>query len=52
MDDDADCVEHVFELTEVVIGRGADLVDTCTRCGAVSVEPSQATDRARPPLGG
>lgn len=52
MDDDADCTEHVFELTEVIVGRGAEMVDTCTRCGAVSYEPSQATDRTRPALDG
>lgn len=51
-DDDADCVEHVWELTDVVIGRrGADQASVCLRCGAPRYEPGQAALRdTRPPL--
>ncbi|GAB2762497.1 hypothetical protein [Nocardioides pakistanensis] len=49
MDDDADCVEHVWGLAELHLTlRGAEMVSTCERCGAVSYEPSQAA--RRPPL--
>lgn len=51
-DDDADCVEHVWGLGEVVVtATGAEKVSTCARCPAVSYEPSQAAVRARPALG-
>lgn len=52
-DDDADCVEHVWGLVEVMLtSRGAEMASTCDRCGAVSYEPSQAAARVRPALGG
>lgn len=50
-DDDADCVEHVWELRELGLRRRRmDVTSVCARCGAVRYEPAQATDRARPPL--
>jgi hypothetical protein len=51
-DDDADCVEHVWVLTEVNLSAGgADQVHTCGRCGTPRYQPGQAAlvDR-RPPL--
>ena len=48
-DDDADCAEHVWGLAEAHLTlRGADMVSTCERCGAVRYEPTQAA--RRPPL--
>lgn len=46
MDDDADCVEHVWDLAEVDLSLdGAEMASRCVRCGAVSYEPSQAGNR-------
>jgi len=53
MDDDADCVEHVWTLDEAHLTlRGADVVSVCQRpgCGAVRYEPGQTG--GRPPLQG
>lgn len=54
MDDDSDCVEHVWELQELrPSSKGMDRVSQCTRCPAVSVTPGQAALRdRRPPLDG
>jgi hypothetical protein len=52
VDDDADCVEHVWELAEVNLSAaGADRASICSRCGTPRYEPGQAAlvDR-RPPL--
>lgn len=39
VDDDADCVEHVWELGELNLTLdGADQGLVCTRCGAVTLE--------------
>jgi uncharacterized protein YcbX len=50
-DDDADCVEHVYDLDEIHLGgAGADVVKSCTRCGAptyVADRPGQEAARAR-----
>lgn len=52
LDDDADCVEHVWGLAELVLSlKGAETVSTCVRCGAVSYAPSDAAnDPNRPRL--
>ena len=35
-DDDSDCIEHVWVLSEVVCTfRGTEEVHTCRRCGAL-----------------
>jgi len=39
-----DC-EHVWALTEVVLGTGADLVEQCSACGATAFTPSQQDQR-------
>lgn len=54
MDDDADCVEHVFVLVELrPSSRGMDRVEVCERCDAPAVTPAQAALRdRRPPLDG
>ena len=51
MDDDADCVEHVFELVELhlTVG-GTQETRVCTRCGAPAVVTDQEARAARPPL--
>lgn len=50
-DDDADCVEHVWELTEIGLHRRAlDMGFECGRCGTPRYEPGQAARAARPPL--
>lgn len=39
MDDDADCVEHVWGLAEVSLGVGTGaLTKRCLRCAAVAYE--------------
>lgn len=49
MDDDADCVEHDWQLEELHLTLdGAAMGLRCARCGAISYEPSQSGDR--PPL--
>lgn len=52
MDDDADCVEHVWVLGELrPTMRGMERGEECARCGAVLFRPAQATLRdTRPPL--
>ncbi|MCL8026322.1 hypothetical protein [Nocardioides bruguierae] len=52
LDDDADCVEHVWELSELrPTLRGMERVKVCGRCDAVAVQPGQAALRdTRPPL--
>lgn len=53
MDDDTDCVEHVWGLEELNLTLdGAEMVSVCVRCGAPSYQPN-VTDREgdrRPPL--
>ena len=50
-DDDADCVEHVWQLTEVTLSMpGASMTSTCVRCGAERVEPAQGIPGRRPPV--
>lgn len=50
LDDDADCPLHVWELAEVDFsGRGAQMVQTCAVCGAVSYDRSAADDPHRLP---
>ena len=39
LDDDQDCVEHVFALGEVHVTGQGDAALTCQRCGALAVEP-------------
>lgn len=42
-DDDASCVEHVWELQQVIADEtGARLVHECVRCGAVEYEASRS----------
>jgi hypothetical protein len=36
-DDDADCVEHVWQLQGVVLGGGVHTDYVCVRCGALLV---------------
>ncbi|WP_435744923.1 hypothetical protein [Nocardioides sp. SYSU DS0663] len=51
-DNDADCVEHVWVLTEIGMnGRALDTTSECGRCGTPRYEPGQAARDARPPLG-
>lgn len=52
MDDDADCVEHVWGPDELHLTlKGAEVVSTCDRCGALRYEPSaSAADPYRQPL--
>lgn len=51
-DDDLDCVEHVWGLTEAILtSRGAEKVKSCDRCEAIAYEPGQAAELdRRPPL--
>lgn len=37
MDDDTDCVEHVWRLTAAFLGDGATATYECARCRAVTV---------------
>jgi hypothetical protein len=37
MDDDADCLEHIWQLRSVVLDRAAEVEYSCTRCGAMTV---------------
>lgn len=49
MDDDADCVEHVWVLAEIGETRGRlDMGSVCQRCGTLSYEAADSTPR--PPL--
>jgi len=49
MDDDTDCAEHDWVLEEAhLTSKGTDRASACTRCGAVSYQPTQAA--RRPPL--
>lgn len=52
LDDDTDCVEHDWVLTEAnLTSKGADAAEVCGRCGAVRYRPGQAAVRdTRPPL--
>lgn len=48
LDDDAECVDHVWQLEELHLTLdGAAMASTCARCGAVSYEPSGSTDRPK-----
>ena len=48
-DDDADCVEHVWELRQLHLTLDhAGQAYECSRCGAVRYDDAQ--DAARPPL--
>lgn len=50
-DDDATCVEHVWELDEVNLSlRGAETAWRCTRCQAVSYSAPASSDPTRPKL--
>ena len=47
MDDDADCVEHVWAIAGIRLSLGEAATDQrCTRCGAVAYDSDQ-TDRER-----
>lgn len=42
-DDDTDCVEHLWGLSELVLTmNGAEMISTCLRCEAISYEGSRA----------
>jgi hypothetical protein len=52
-DDDEDCVEHVWSLSELAVNPETmrfDRVQRCGRCGAASYAGAQATDPSRPRL--
>lgn len=51
-DDDADCLEHVWQLTHLhlSLARGAEQGKVCTRCGAVTYEPDRLRTGPRPSL--
>jgi hypothetical protein len=53
LDDDADCVEHVWVLTELhlSIRHGGDMAERCERCDAIRyAQDPVRTDPRRPPL--
>ncbi|MCZ4497909.1 MAG: hypothetical protein JWQ74_462 [Marmoricola sp.] len=52
LDDDEDCVEHVWALTELDLSveRGAQQAKHCVRCPAVLFVPDPARATVRPEL--
>lgn len=53
LDDDEDCVEHVFGLAQLHLTTGmSQSVSRCVRCGAVAYEvDAPGQDARRPRLG-